>query len=152
MKLIKQQSTSDCGLACLAMVLGYKSPRDLIPMLGRDPSTAKVRGIWDVEVLELLRVHNVGYEYTVCRIEDDDLRTALPDSEEMSRYLHHLKYSTFIVGVPSLNTQGHSHFVLVHKGEILDPSNGLVYIGGDSSLTPQCLIKIDSAYMVKNHA
>jgi len=152
MKLIKQEGRSDCGLACLAMILGYKRPSDLIPMLGRDPSTAEVRGVWDAEVLEILRQHDAKCEYILCREEDDDLRTGLPTSAEASKYLHHLKYDTFIVGVPSLNTPGHSHFVVVYKSQIYDPSNELVYTGEDSSLDPSCLIRIDIRWMNNNHA
>ncbi len=48
-----------------------------------------------------------------------------------------------IVGVPSLNIEGGSHFVFCRKGEAYDPANGKTYIGTSNSLPVTLAIFIE---------
>jgi hypothetical protein len=144
MNLVKQDGTHDCAMACLAMLLGYKTATALYPMLGRNPSEGVFKGVTKDEVLEILNIYDVTYTYSAVKEASrlPNLPSPLLSVKEAMEGVHRDKNGTYMLGVPSLNHQNDWHFIVLHKGEIFDPSNGNCYIGSDVSLSPDCVIKI----------
>lgn len=138
MTFVKQKNKFDCGVACLAMMLGQ--PSDVvIEQLGYNPGESKAGqlelGVTDSEVTMLMHLHALtpltiittnGYRTFPVKAFTDTmpLRKTLFDTPRLLQFIARRKA---ILTVASLNSPGQSHFIFWRSGTIFDPSNRRLY-------------------------
>ncbi len=140
--LVKQSRPKDCGMACLAMVLGMRSSQDVDKFLGERVHDEEFDGLTDAELMHVLNIMDVPYRYYAAREAMPCLDSNLMTSRQLASRMNADTKCLYIAGVPSLNHEGGFHLVVCYKGEIYDPSNAKIYNGTADILEPVCIIQI----------
>ena len=157
MKLVEMEGAADCAAACLAMVFGLTRASQVYPMLGYNPSTVQPMGVSDLEVTAVLRMMNCKFElvtpleelekYWGCEVGQLSYRIAIPTRAHIMARLGSQQTGCALVAVPSLNTEGSTHYVFCRKGEVYDPgTNPRRYKGTANSLPVLMAIFIEDLY------
>jgi len=142
-KLVEQTTDFNCGAAALAMILGLSSPEQVEgDHLGRDTSVSHAdRGIAAGQIGVFMdEVQRVLFEAGIpalpyvnrlrrecngaweCRIWD---RVRVADHDFLRRHL--ARGGVAMLTVPSLNTPGGDHWIVVVGDKVFDPSSGRKY-------------------------
>jgi hypothetical protein len=139
--LIKQQAPHDCGAACVATVLGMRTAEQAYKFFGSRMDAIEFDGVSDAELMQVLNTMDITYRYyaTAWTLPAGN---NLPTSRQLASKMNADVTCMYIAGVPSLNTKGSWHFVVVYKGEIYDPSTKKTYNGTADILDPVCVIQI----------
>lgn len=158
MRLVKQDTPHSCGIACLAMVLGTDMPgaRDIIGRTCEEvfnlrnedgsPHPEPYIGLSAREMVHVLFRFGVPtVDYTDKKywpeghwqaVYWDDLAGV-----KLADVIKHLGGGgTAILGVPSLNIPDGSHWIVMHGGEIFDPSPKKTYRTGDAIDIEQAIL------------
>lgn len=141
--LVKQTTKFNCGSAALAMILGLPSPEHVErDHLGRDSSDSHAdRGItpgqvgvlmdeaqrvlFDAGIPALPYVNHLRCKAAsswICRVWD---RVRVADHDFLNKHL--ARGGTAMLMVPSLNTPGGKHWIVVAGDKVYDPSTGQKY-------------------------
>jgi hypothetical protein len=145
-ELVKQRGIYDCGVACLAMAL-HTTYDDALALLGRDPND---------EIVEFEGCAHAGVvpeEFANAAFERGILHLVVPifaaQPENTWAYVWKDVFSimsfselaalvfpdqspcTAVLGVPSLNNEGGTHWIVVDDGAVFDPSPNKCYKTGD---------------------
>lgn len=152
MKIVKQRGDYDCGVACIAAVLGCEY-NDALALVGRDPNDTVAEsegqthaGLIPEEIVYALwqrgrrvlvcPVYECAPAGTLMNVWRDVFRT--PSLQDIGARIFE-DGATAILGVESKNGP-YAHWVVVSGGEVLDPSNKLTYENGETLPVQTALI------------
>lgn len=143
MNLVQQEGKYDCGVACLAMVLGKSlqevESRMLLREVGvlRDPNPSgelpsDVIGVSMHEMLCALSDHGIRHLWLDCAMEGGETWYSrcvehMPILRPVSRIIDHINGGgVAILGVHSLTSSDGLHWIVADGVRLLDPQSGNV--------------------------
>jgi hypothetical protein len=142
-QLVEQTNDYNCGAAALAMILGLSDPEEIErDYMGRQCSTSHAdRGVATGQVGVFMdEAQRVLFEAGVPAVPYVDLERCMAagawvcgvwDRVRIAEYdflrTHLAAGGTAMLTVPSLNSAGGEHWIVVSGGKVFDPSTGKKY-------------------------